>query len=224
MTFFPAPIAPINFWSASQKLYKGSAKWLHCFRWGKKYTFTIAKFFFETQIKKKCSFQEASYRTRVARGNFLNVFFAVSESVSVFSTREQSVVLKKETRTIKAIEKRKSNYSLLSKISSFHAFDSFAINFWLTWRKKYIYRVAIPNGTNVFKSGPCRQKLLFVLYPSAARGGATKQNETFHLPSNLFATPPPPGPQTNWKASRRWGPQKTMRKDICALRKFHMRK
>ena len=41
----------------------------------------------------------------------------------------------------------------------------------------------------------------------------TKQRETFHLPSIFFASPPPPGPQTNWKASGRWGPQKTMKTD-----------
>ena len=31
------------------------------------------------------------------------------------------------------------------------------------------------------------KKLLFVLYPGDACGGATKQRETFPLPSNLFA-------------------------------------
>ena len=52
-----------------------------------------------------------------------------------------------------------------------------------------------------------RQKLLFLLYPAAAGGGETKQRETFRLPSTLFSAPPPPGPQTNWKASGRWEPQ-----------------
>jgi len=77
----------------------------------------------------------------------------------------------------------------------------------------------IPNGTNVFKSGPRTKTTIYTVFRSAACGGATKQRETFHLPSNLFAAPPPPGPQTNWKASGRWGPRKTMKTDICAVRK-----
>ena len=42
---------------------------------------------------------------------------------------------------------------------------------------------------------PCQQKLLFVLYPTAACGGATKQRKTFHLPSNLFAAGGGEGPR-----------------------------
>ena len=45
---------------------------------------------------------------------------------------------------------------------------------------------SVPKGTNVFKV-VLQQILLFILYPAAACGGATKQRETFHLPSNLFA-------------------------------------
>ena len=41
--------------------------------------------------------------------------------------------------------------------------------------------------TIVSKSGPCEQKLLFLLYPGAACSGATKQRETLHLTSiSLF--------------------------------------
>ena len=57
--------------------------------------------------------------------------------------------------------------------------------------------------TQLFLKVVLQQKLLFELYPAAACGSTTNQRETVHLPSNLFAAPPPRGPQTNWKASRR---------------------
>ena len=52
-------------------------------------------------------------------------------------------------------------------------------------------------STIISKSGLTR--------PPAARRTQTKGN------------PLCPGPQTNWKASERWGPQKTIKIDICAL-------
>ena len=42
-----------------------------------------------------------------------------------------------------------------------------------------------------------QQKLLFVMHPASACGGATEQRETVYLLSNFFTAPPSPGPQTN---------------------------
>ena len=45
----------------------------------------------------------------------------------------------------------------------------------------------------LFQKVVLQRKLLFPLYPAAPCGRATKQRETFHLPSNLFTAPLPPG-------------------------------
>ena len=56
--------------------------------------------------------------------------------------------------------------------------------------------VFLGTGSYFYAAGPVeagsskvvlQQKLLVILYPAATCGGATKQRETFHLPSNLFA-------------------------------------
>jgi len=81
-------------------------------------------------------------------------------------------------------------------------------------QKNHWQMVVFPNFSQMSSKVVLQQILLFVLYPAAACGGATKQRETFHLPSNLFAAPPlPPGR----KQIGRWWPPKTIKTDICAV-------
>ena len=73
----------------------------------------------------------------------------------------------------------------------------------------------LPNSAHLFRKIGLQQKILFILYtarPPVARPNPIKGN-----------LPLASGPQTKWKASRRWGPQKNIKTDICAMRKFYQK-
>jgi len=62
-----------------------------------------------------------------------------------------------------------------------------------------------------------QEKLLVVLYPAAACGGATKKRETFRLPSILFAAPLPQSREQNGRQAEG---EET---DICVVRNISFR-